>query len=62
MVWVRFFKYKYYGVKIIRFVVVFVVCYFYGGVLSRNRVMERFVIFGGIYIKYFFSLKDRKRL
>lgn len=61
MVWVRCFKYKYYGVKVVRCVVAFVVCYFYRGVESRERLMERFLIFGGVFIEDVFRLRDNLR-
>lgn len=61
MVWVWCFKYKYYGVKVVRCVVALVVCYFYSGVSSRLRVMERFLIFGGVLIRLVFNVKDNKR-
>lgn len=58
----RCFKYKYYGVKVVRYVVVLVICYFYKGVECRNEIMDKFFIFGGSYIIYLFRLKNNKRL
>lgn len=61
-VWVRCFKYKYYGVKVVRCVVVFVICYFYKGVDIRKKIMEKFFVLYGVNISRLIDIRDRKRV
>ena len=62
LVWVRCPKHKYHSAKVVRFAVASAVCHFHGGAVSRERVMERLSIPGGIYTSQASNTKDRKRV
>ena len=62
LVWVRCPKHKFHSTKVVRFAVASAVCHFHGGAVSREKVMARLSIPGGVYTRQASNTKDRKRV